>query len=39
MRGAHGVGAWKTIRMDWDVLGSTVTFPMGNGRRWTLVVG
>ena len=33
MREEYGVGLWKTIRKDWDLLTSRVAFSMGNGPR------
>ena len=32
-RGAYGVGVWKAIKMDRNVVGSKVAFVVGNGRR------
>ena len=33
VREAHGVGLWKGIRMDWDLVGARISFSVGNGRR------
>ncbi|RVW28390.1 hypothetical protein CK203_109068 [Vitis vinifera] len=33
VREAHGVGLWKGIRMDWDLVGARTSFSVGNGRR------
>ncbi|RVW12625.1 putative ribonuclease H protein [Vitis vinifera] len=33
VREAHGVGLWKAIRMDWDLVGERISFSVGNGRR------
>ena len=33
VREAHGVGLWKGLRMEWDFVGSRISFPIGNGRR------
>ncbi|RVW27728.1 hypothetical protein CK203_109968 [Vitis vinifera] len=33
VREAHGVGLWKAIRMDWDLVGVRISFSVGNGRR------
>ena len=33
MRETHGVGLWKGIRMDWDLVGARILFLIGNGRR------
>ena len=33
VRGVHGAGVWKAIRMDWHVVGSRVAFVVGNVRR------
>ncbi|RVX22063.1 putative ribonuclease H protein [Vitis vinifera] len=30
---AYGVGLWKGIRMDWDLVGARTSFSVGNGRR------
>ena len=31
--GACGVGVWKSIRMDWDIVGKGMAFMVGNRRR------
>ncbi|KAJ9675675.1 hypothetical protein PVL29_024544 [Vitis rotundifolia] len=33
VREAHGVGLWKGIRMDWELVGTRISFSVGNGRR------
>ena len=33
VREAHSVGLWKGIRMDWDFVGSRISFLVGNGWR------
>ena len=33
VREAHGVGLWKGIRMDWELVGTRICFRVGNGRR------
>ena len=33
VREAHGVGLWKGIRMDWELVGARISFRVGNGRR------
>ena len=33
VRDGYRFGLWKAIRKDWDLLGSKVTFSVGNGRR------
>ena len=33
VREAHGVGLWKGIRMDWELVGTRILFIVGNGRR------
>ena len=33
MRDGYGVGLWKAIRKDWDLLISMVSFLVGNVRR------
>ena len=33
VRGSFGVGLWKTIRRDWDVIGNNMVYFMRNGRR------
>ena len=33
VREAHGVGLWKGIRMDWELVGARIYFSVGNGRR------
>ena len=33
MGGAYGVGVWKAIMMDWDIVGKGMAFVVGNGRR------
>ena len=33
VRKAHGVGLWKGIRMDWELVGTQISFSVGNGRR------
>nr|CAN75355.1 hypothetical protein VITISV_002476 [Vitis vinifera] len=36
VRDGYRFGLWKAIRKDWDLLGSKVTFSVGNGRRGLL---
>ena len=33
VREAHGVGLWKGLRMEWDFVGSRISFLVGNGLR------
>ena len=33
VREAHGVGLWKWLRMEWDFVGSRISFLIGNGWR------
>ena len=33
VREAHGVGLWKGMRMDWELVGARISFRVGNGRR------
>lgn len=33
MRDRHGVGHWKTIRKEWDILSSKISFSVENGQR------
>ena len=33
MRDAHDMGLWKGIRMDWELVGTQISFSVGNGRR------
>ena len=33
VRGSFGVGLWKAIRREWDVMGNNMVFSVGNGRR------
>ena len=33
VRGSFGVGLWKAIKRDWDVIGSNMVYSVGNGRR------
>ncbi|RVX11415.1 LINE-1 reverse transcriptase-like [Vitis vinifera] len=33
VREVHGMGLWKGIRMDWDLVGARTSFSVGNGRR------
>ena len=33
VREAHGVGLWKGIRMDWELVGARISFSVGNKRR------
>ena len=30
---AHGVGLWKTLRKEWEVVKSRLFFVVGNGKR------
>ena len=30
VRKAHGVGLWKGIRMDWELVGTQISFSVGN---------
>ena len=32
-RERFGVGLWKAIRREWDVIGGNMAFSVGNGRR------
>ena len=32
VREAHGMGLWKGIRMDWELVGDKMVFIVGNGR-------
>ena len=31
VRDAHGMGLWKGIRMDWELVGAKISFRVGNG--------
>ena len=33
VREAHGMGLWKGIRMDWELVSDRMVFIVGNGRR------
>ncbi|RVW58237.1 LINE-1 reverse transcriptase-like [Vitis vinifera] len=33
VREAHGLGLWKGIRMDWELVSNRLVFIVGNGRR------
>ena len=33
VREAHGMGMWKGIRMDWELVGDKMVCIVGNGRR------
>ncbi|RVX06663.1 hypothetical protein CK203_029560 [Vitis vinifera] len=33
VRDAHDMGLWKGIRMDWELVGTRISFNVGNGRR------
>ena len=33
VRGAYGVGLWKAIRKDWEIIRSRSCFIVGNGRK------
>ncbi|RVW44886.1 hypothetical protein CK203_109627 [Vitis vinifera] len=33
VREAHDMGLWKGIRMDWELVGTRISFSVGNGRR------
>ena len=33
VEGAFGVGLWKAIRMDWDIVEKGMNYVVGNGRR------
>ncbi|KAJ9678729.1 hypothetical protein PVL29_020805 [Vitis rotundifolia] len=33
VREVHGVGLWKGIRMDWELVDTQISFSVGNGRR------
>ena len=33
VRESYGVGLWKAIRKDWELLANRVTFLVGNGRE------
>ena len=33
VREAYGVGLWKGMRMDSDIVGTRISFSVGNGRR------
>ena len=33
MRGGYGVGLWKAIRREWDVVSCKLSFVVGNGYR------
>ena len=33
VRQAHGMGLWKGIRMDWELVSDMMVFIVGNGRR------
>ena len=33
VRGAYGVGLWKAIRKDWEIIRSRSRFIVGNGRK------
>ena len=33
VREAHGLGLWKGIRMDWELVSNRMVFIVGNGRR------
>ena len=33
VREARGMGLWKGIRMDWELVGSRISFRVENGRR------
>ena len=33
VRGGYGVGLWKTIRREWIVVISRLSFVVGNGQR------
>lgn len=33
VRKRYGVGLWKAITKDWDILSDSITFSVGNGRR------
>ena len=30
VRGVYGVGLWKGIRMVWDIVGTRISFSVGN---------
>ena len=32
-RGGYGVGLWRSLRKDWDVVRSRLFFVVGNGQR------
>ena len=33
VREAHGMGLWKGIRMDWELVGNRMVFIVGNGQK------
>ena len=33
VKGGYGVGLWKSLRKDWDVVRSRLFFVVGNGQR------